>query len=94
VLRRQVFGVPGLAVGDCESVYQSRFDHVRPDAPLIRRRSLRGSSGCPAPSIAAAAMRSRLAASWLFSSRRKALTLLEQCKPAPSAPTAGRQGPD
>jgi hypothetical protein len=41
VLRRQVFGVPGLAVGDCESVHQSRFDHVQPGTPLIRRGSRR-----------------------------------------------------
>jgi hypothetical protein len=41
VLRRKVFGFPGLAVGHCESVHQSRFDHVQPDALLIRRRSRR-----------------------------------------------------
>jgi hypothetical protein len=41
VLRRRVFGVPGLAVGDCESAHLSRFDHVHLDMPLIAPRKPR-----------------------------------------------------
>jgi hypothetical protein len=86
VLRCQVFGFPGLAVGDCESVHQSRFDHVHLDMSLITSKKPRMVIRMSGRLFAAAAVCSQLAASWLFSSRRKALTLLEQCTPAPSMP--------
>jgi hypothetical protein len=41
VLQRQVFGVPILTGGDCESAHLWRFDHVYLDMPLIGRRSRR-----------------------------------------------------